>query len=286
MADIAVLQNATHVDVEAKKPLEEFRNYVNSSLQERVERTYRLNHVNQTLDFVLKKKQQYLSLNRASMTIMEALDLLNEVVDESDPDLDLGQITHLVQTAEAARKVWKGPEYEWLHLTALLHDTGKILAHPKFADEPMWAVVGDTFPVGCKHSEKIVFHKYFAENPDASDPRYNTKYGIYTPNCGLDSIHMSWGHDEYMYQVCVHNSCTLPPEGLAIIRYHSFYPLHRDNEYSYLMNEADKQPIEWVKAFNQFDLYSKSPDLPDWQSVRPYYEELVRKFFPTEKIRF
>ena len=31
--------------------------------------------------------------------------------------------------------------------------------------------------------------------------RYNTKLGIYEENCGLDNVLMSWGHDEYLYQV-------------------------------------------------------------------------------------
>jgi hypothetical protein len=40
------------------------------------------------------------------------------------------------------------------HLTGLIHDLGKILAHPEFGSEPQWAVVGDTFPVGCAFSDK------------------------------------------------------------------------------------------------------------------------------------
>merc|ERR1719447_132990 len=34
---------------------------------------------------------------------MEALDMLNELVDESDPDLDLPNIVHAFQTAESIR---------------------------------------------------------------------------------------------------------------------------------------------------------------------------------------
>jgi len=30
---------------------------------------------------------------------------------------------------------------------------------------------------------------------------------------------MSWGHDEYMYQVLKHNKTTLPEEALYMIRY-------------------------------------------------------------------
>ena len=67
--------------------------------------------------------------------------------------------------------------------------------------EPQWAVVGDTFPVGCKFSDKIVHPEFFELNPDSKNPNYNTPLGIYTQNCGLDKVKMSWGHDEYLYQI-------------------------------------------------------------------------------------
>lgn len=86
-------------------------------------------------------------------------------------------------------------------------------------NEPQWCVVGDTFPVGCAFSDKIVYPEFLKENPDYHNSKFNTKYGVYTPNCGLDNVHFSWGHDEYMYQVCVHNGCKIPPYGLAIIRF-------------------------------------------------------------------
>lgn len=38
------------------------------------------------------------------MTIMEALDLLDNVVDESDPDVDFPNSYHAYQTAEGIRK--------------------------------------------------------------------------------------------------------------------------------------------------------------------------------------
>lgn len=69
---------------------------------------------------------------------------------------------------------------------------------------------------------------------------------------------MCWGHDEYMYQICIHNKCTLPPEALYIIRFHSFYPWHSKNAYQQLMNEKDKKMLPWVLRFNEHDLYSKS----------------------------
>lgn len=64
-------------------------------------------------------REEYGKLNKAEMGIWECCELLNEVVDDSDPDLDEPQIEHLLQTAEAIRKDY--PDQDWLHLTALIH---------------------------------------------------------------------------------------------------------------------------------------------------------------------
>ena len=38
--------------------------------------------------------------------------------------------------------------------------------------EPQYFVVGDTFPLGCKFSDKIVFSEQFVDNPDTKVPEY------------------------------------------------------------------------------------------------------------------
>lgn len=43
--------------------------------------------------------------------------------------------------------------------------------------------------------------QHFKENLDWGHPVCSTKLGVYSENCGLDKVHMSWGHDEYMYMV-------------------------------------------------------------------------------------
>ncbi len=91
------------------------------------------------------------------------MEFLNTLVDDSDPDTSLTQIEHLMQTAEAIRAAGHP---RWFILTGLIHDLGKILC---LFGEPQWAVVGDTFPVGCRYSERIVFPEFFADNPDAHD---------------------------------------------------------------------------------------------------------------------
>ena len=42
---------------------------------------------------------------------------------------------------------------------------------------------------------------------------------------------------------------------------------------------------KWVRKFNPYDLYSKSNEKADVAVLRPFYEELIREYFP-EKIRF
>src|SRR5437868_7046276 len=84
------------------KPQEAFRDY-RAEARPSVKEFYRLNHRYQTLDFVREKKREYLPLRKRRMSIWEAMEFLNTLVDDSDPDTDLGQIEHLMQTAEAIR---------------------------------------------------------------------------------------------------------------------------------------------------------------------------------------
>ena len=51
------------------------------------------------------------------MSIWEALDYLNTLVDDSDPDIELDQLQHLLQTSEAIRK---DGHPDWFVLTGLL----------------------------------------------------------------------------------------------------------------------------------------------------------------------
>ena len=83
-------------------------------------------------------------------------------------------------------------------MTGLVHDLGKILC---LFGEPQWAVVGDTFPVGCRWSQKIVHSHFFRDNPDARIAESQTECGVYRSGCGLDDVHLSWGHDEYIPDV-------------------------------------------------------------------------------------
>ncbi len=252
------------------KAQEEFRNY-DPSANPGVAEFYRQNHTLQTVDLVQAKKREYLPLGKGQKTIWEAADFLNSLVDDSDPDTDLTQIDHLLQTSEAIRK---DGHPRWFVLTGLIHDLGKVLC---LYGEPQWAVVGDTFPVGCAYSDKIVFYEYFRENPDSQNPLYQELYGIYGPHCGLDNVHMSWGHDEYIYHV---TKSYLPEPAQYMLRYHSFYSAHRHGAYRHLMSAHDEAMFQWVRKFNPYDLYSKGAAKPNLPEILPYYQDLIAEYFP------
>jgi len=258
-----------------KESGEKFRDY-RAEARSTVKEFYRLNHRYQTLEFVREKKREFLSLERREMGIWEAAEFLNTLVDDSDPDTELSQLEHLLQTAEAIRRDGHPRE---LILTGFIHDLGKILC---LFGEPQWAVVGDTFPVGCAFSDKIVFPEFFADNPDSNVPEYRTPCGIYEEGCGLDNVHLSWGHDEYLYHVV---KDYLPDAALYPIRYHSFYPCHKEREYEFLMDDRDRAGFEWVRKFNPYDLYSKDHQPPNVEELRPFYEDLIAEFFPA-KVRW
>ncbi len=255
-----------------QKSKDEYRNY-DDPARDTVREFYRLNHEHQTLEFARAKRDDYGSLSRRTMSIWETVEFLNTLVDDSDPDTDLSQIEHLLQTSEAIRA---DGHPDWFVLTGLMHDLGKIMC---LWDEPQWAVVGDTFPLGCAFSDKVVYPEFFAANPDANVAEYQTECGVYDKGCGLDQVTMSWGHDEYMYHVA---KDYLPAEALYMIRYHSFYAAHKEGAYDHLMNDRDREMFAWVKAFNPYDLYSKTPERPNVEKLRPYYEDLIAKYFPAQ----
>ena len=257
---------------DADKDKTQFRQYEDAC--DRVKNFYREQHEKQTVAYNLKARNDFKFQTRAQMTIWEAMEKLNTLIDESDPDTSLSQIEHLLQSAEAIRRDGKP---KWFQLTGLIHDLGKLLFF--YGAQGQWDVVGDTFPVGCAFEDSIIYPGTFVDNPDSKDPVYSTKHGIYSEGCGLDNVMLSWGHDEYLYHLCKEQS-TLPDEALAMIRYHSFYPWHSAGGYKWMMNEKDHEMLKAVKAFNPYDLYSKSDGVPDAKELKSYYIELINTYFP------
>ena len=169
-------------------------------------------------------KQKYLNFD-LKMSISEVLLKLDNFIDISDPDITLPNSIHAYQTAEAIRKD-KYPD--WFQLTGLIHDLGKIM-YLKGCDDDgtsikeQWGIVGDTFIVGCKIPDCIVYPEFNMDNLDYNN--YNTELGIYKEKCGLFNVECSWGHDEYLYQVLKHNKNNLPEEAYILFGITHYTPI-------------------------------------------------------------
>ncbi|KAI8894459.1 inositol oxygenase [Globomyces pollinis-pini] len=267
------------------KAVETFRNYQDSSRQAIVHRHYNLMRQNQTVEFQNKMQQKWGSFSKAKMSIWEAFKALEDYVDSSDPDSSLPNLEHMLQTAESIRAAGHP---DWFQLVGLLHDMGKIQflwGDPVDGQEgtalgDQWALGGDTWVVGCQIPDTCVFPEFNKLNKDMTNPRYSTKLGMYQMQCGLKNLKFAWGHDEYLYQMLIHNKTKIPEEGLAMIRYHSCYPWHQKGEYRHFMTENDHVLLDWVLEFNKFDLYSKADARPDINELKPYYSSLIDKYCP------
>jgi len=253
----------------------QFRNYDDTT--QNVSNTYKLKHTNQTFVYSIAMCNKFNNTNthQINADIWSMLLLTNDIIDESDPDINIGQINHAFQVAERLRLMY--PDDEQLHLIGLLHDVGKILLLPQFGGQAQWSVVGDIYPVGCAFSDKIVFNEYFKGNLDIDNDLFNTCNGIYQPNIGFDKVQMCWSHDEYLYKV-LNGNCKLDKKYLRIIRYHSFYAFHKDGGYDYLANDEDIELKPLLQLFSECDLYTKDNNMVDITLLTPYYKNLVDKY--------
>jgi inositol oxygenase len=258
-----------------------------------VERTYQEMYSGQTIDHVQQMHAQYLAAPKfAELGVWDALELLSQVVDESDPDTELPQITHALQTAQSLEMLTKdNPAFagkDWLPLVGLIHDLGKIMLLKEFGSLPQWSVVGDIFPINIPlHPAAVYQHKGF----HVANAAINGSVEPPAKGCGFDALKFSWSHDVYLAEVLERSGSTLPPEALYMIRYHSFYPWHtppqswnvetQGRPYQEYASEKDWQMLPYLHLLQKSDLYSKTPVLPE----RKTYEALVATYIP-HKLRF
>jgi len=262
------------------KEKSEFRNYDQGDITAAVKEHYRKMRTRQTYDYVQAMKKKYLTFDKP-MHLWEAMEKLNALIDVSDPDLNLPNVQHLLQSAEGMRAEGRP---DWMQLVGLIHDLGKAMYlwgsdEDGTSQTEQWGLVGDVFVVGCRFPDSCVYPEFNELNPDMHDERYNTELGVYEEGCGLDNLHLAWGHDEYLYQVLKnHKDNAIPEEGMVMVRYHSFYPWHTGGSYTKLLNEKDEQYKEWIKDFNQYDLYTKCPKIYDLNEMKEYYLPIAEKY--------
>lgn len=264
----------------------QFRNYDQGDVTAAVKEHYRKMRSRQTVDYVKRMKAKYLQFNKP-MDLWASLEKLDALIDVSDPDLDLPNVQHLAQSAEAIRSD-KRPD--WMQLVGLIHDLGKIMYlwgsdEDGTSQDEQWGLVGDVFIVGCQLPDTCVYPEFNELNPDMQNPHYNTTLGIYDENCGIDNTLVAWGHDEYLYQVLSNHAANkIPLEGMIMVRYHSFYPWHTGESYTEITNETDDKYKEWIKDFNQYDLYSKSDVVFDLEDLKSHYLPIADKYLGTGPI--
>lgn len=243
--------------------------------------------IGSTYEHTQALRKKYLEDRPLEMTIAEAMAFYDDIVDESDPDLvDEPQIKHAVLSAMGAKSSGLP---EWAIALGFIHDVGKVLVKRGLA-QPF--VVGDEWPVGCAPSEKIVCSHFFAQNPDTTHPVYGTKLGIYEEGCGLDNLVISFGHDEYLHRVLddaiAEGACSLPPEALHIVRYHSAYVIHTSGEYDYFLTDRDRRWMSVLHAFrDHIDLYTKREAPGRIEDHLPGIYEIVHRYIrPDAKLRW
>lgn len=273
------------ISFESKKV---FRNYDQGDITAAVREHYLKMRSRQTYDYVQRMKTKYLTFD-TPLDLWDAMAKLNELIDVSDPDLNLPNVQHLIQSAEAIKADHRP---DWMQLVGLIHDLGKMM-FVKGCDEDgtsqaeQWGMVGDVFVVGCKLPETCVYPEFNQLNPDMQDALYGSELGPYKRGCGLDEVSLAWGHDEYLYQVLKqHPDNRIPEPGMVMIRYHSFYPWHTGGSYTQFTNAKDGQYKEWILDFNQYDLYTKSQKIYNLDEVRGYYEPIAEKYLGKNPIYF
>ena len=230
-----------------------------------------------TVDRVKELRRRYRPGQFGTMGVWEALEALEGFRDVSDPDVDAANRQHALQTAESMRR--EGLP-DWLVFTGLIHDVGKILfQHGRDEDgtslATQWSLVGDTFVVGCALPPELVYPEFNQLSPESHDG-----LGIYSAGCGLDMCNVSFGHDEYLYQVLCASQHALPPVALRVVRYHSLYAWHHSGCYKELESPCDADTLKWVKILNRHDLYSKRDGVVESEEVRDYYESLAQRYLP------
>uniref|UniRef100_A0A0G4HGA4 Inositol oxygenase n=1 Tax=Chromera velia CCMP2878 TaxID=1169474 RepID=A0A0G4HGA4_9ALVE len=277
----------------AGKEKDLFRDYdgaKDAKQYDNVLRHYRSMRENQCVAFVRGMHEKWGRLDKAEMTIWEAFEKLADFVDTSDPDTTSPNLEHMFQTAEGLRQAG---EPDWMQLTGLIHDLGKVLylwgdakdgQDARSTESVQWGIGGDTWVVGCPIPPSAIFPEFNKLNPDAGHEVYDQgeerPCGMYEPKCGMDNLLYAFGHDEYMYTVLKENCPDFPEMGKKIVRLHSCYPWHEGAAYRELMAPGDEETERWVRRFNEFDLYTKSDSPPDVEALKPYYAALIEKYCP------
>ena len=71
-----------------------------------------------------------------------------------------------------------------------------------------------------------------------------------------------------------------------MIRYHSLYPWHKENEYQEICDNKDFEMLPWVKLFNKYDLYTKCETQYSIEELKDYYTPIIKKYLNKLELYF
>ncbi len=196
-----------------------FRDY-GKNVRPGVREFYRLNHTHQTLDFVRAKEAEYLPRTRRRMGIWEAMEYLNTLVDDSDPDTELtpdrapdadGRGDSSRRPSPLVHPHRPDPRPGQDSLPVRRASVGRRRRHvpgrlPLLRNESSFTSSSATTLTGTFRSTR--------PNPESTNRAAAWTGSTCRGATTSISIHVVKDH--------------LPDEALAMIRYHSFYPAHRE----------------------------------------------------------
>jgi inositol oxygenase len=161
------------------KDVTKFRDFngATNTVVPRLRQQYKWMREKSTVAFYDRMIDKFGKFDHATWTIREAFDALGDFRDALEPDLELPNFVHGLQTAEGMRQA--GME-DWLVLVGLLHDMGKIMFVWGDGEDgmdgsltgPQWALGGDTWVVGCAIPDSVVFSDLNSCSPDMTLSQY------------------------------------------------------------------------------------------------------------------
>jgi inositol oxygenase len=222
-------------------------------------RHYRKQWETQTVEYVTRMRERYLSFSMHRMSLRGALDYARKL-----PSYYYGGAENSIHTPSLRTRCFRTAELfrnaghpDWVQLLALAYALGGVLklidVEAAIASEGAydWTIPSRARVVGCASPDSVSFAEFRTSNADERDPHYSTPHGIYETHCGFENVMLSWTGPEYMYLMLKHNDVNVPNEGFKMLRLASLYEWHSDNAYQQFADDDDEDVRSFVADFDE-----------------------------------
>jgi len=196
-----------------------------------VRELYQLNHTppRRWISSFRRKSEYLFTIQAAELGIWETMELLDSLVDSSDPDTDLSQMDHNLQTAEAIRR----DGHPTMVCAHRIHSRRRENSFACLASRSgRWSAI--LFPSGAPFfGQESCYPEFFEANPDNQDS--------VVANRGMGFTRQSAASRTCIFfmgprRVSLRGSSKIicPKKASYMIRYHSCYVIHQQREYEAL----------------------------------------------------